>query len=72
MANLGIDLYRQVTSDEIRTDLLLGDRAAIAQALAAGPIDVGSRRELFVDQFLIDRRDGVDSVCNGRRRARSC
>jgi hypothetical protein len=31
-----------------------------AQALAAGPIDVGSRRELFVDQFLIDRRDGVE------------
>jgi hypothetical protein len=39
---------------------LLAIVSLCAQALAAAPIDIGSRRELFVDQFLIDRRDGVE------------
>ena len=29
-------------------------------SLAAQPIDIGSRRELFVDRFLIDKLDGVE------------
>jgi hypothetical protein len=33
---------------------------AMAQSAAAdGPIDIGSRRELFVDRFMIDRMDGA-------------
>ena len=34
-----------------------------ATALGAGepiPLDIGSRRELLVDDFLLDRRDGVE------------
>ena len=28
-------------------------------ATAAKPVDIGSRRELFVDGFLVDRLEGV-------------
>ncbi|NUQ64899.1 MAG: hypothetical protein HUU20_20745 [Pirellulales bacterium] len=31
-----------------------------AEAKPAEPINIGSRRELFVDDFLIERRDGVE------------
>ncbi|MCY2990127.1 MAG: hypothetical protein NTY19_19975 [Planctomycetota bacterium] len=34
-----------------------------ATALGAGepiPLDIGSRRELLVDDFLLDRREGVE------------
>lgn len=33
---------------------------AKASVLFAQPVDIGSRRELFVDRLLIDRMDGVD------------
>src|SRR5262245_49994295 len=31
-----------------------------ATASVSAPIDIGARRELFVDDFLIERRDGVE------------
>ena len=34
--------------------------SASASALAVEPVDVGSRRELFVDRLLIDRMDDVE------------
>jgi len=37
-------------------------QAAPATAASAGPIDIGSRRELFVDRLLIDRLDGARLV----------
>src|SRR5881628_3461326 len=50
----------------------MGRVAAVGAAIAAGPviiradaggsgvIDLGSRRELFVDDYLIDRMEGVE------------
>jgi hypothetical protein len=32
----------------------------VGAAYAAAPIDIGSRRELFVDDYLIDRQSGID------------
>ena len=46
-----------------RTFLQLAGGAAVApqhSARAAGVIDLGSRRELFVDRYLIDRLDGAE------------
>ncbi len=34
--------------------------AAVLSAAEPATIDIGTRRELFVDDFLLDRRDGVD------------
>lgn len=38
---------------------LLAIALANASSVSAQPVDIGSRRELFVDQLLIDRMDGV-------------
>ena len=43
----------------ILTALMLARPVAL---LANEPIDIGSRRELFVDQYLIDRMDGAQLV----------
>ena len=43
----------------ILTALMLARPVAL---LANEPIDIGSRRELFVDQHLIDRMDGAQLV----------
>jgi hypothetical protein len=45
----------KITSTTTAASILIGTMAA---ATAAEPIDIGSRRELFVDDFLIDRLDG--------------
>jgi hypothetical protein len=42
------------------TLILLAMLLPCAQTPAAAPIDIGSRRELFVDDFLIQRHDGVE------------
>ena len=34
--------------------------ALVSTSMATEPIDIGSRRELFVDRFLIDTMDGTD------------
>lgn len=57
------DLFTSVAYPAVRCLLLLAVFAVLngSGLIAADPpIDIGSRRELFVDRFLIDRMEGVD------------
>lgn len=50
-------------------DLALGSVLLLAAAaFAAGPVDIASRRELFVDRFLIDRLDAASLRLHHPRR----
>ena len=51
--------FQESTVPNSEDEKLLVEQSAIQSRVASQPIFVGSRRELFVDSFLIDRLDGA-------------
>ena len=41
--------------------------SSVAALSAAEPIDIGSHRQLFLDDFIMERMDGVTRTASARR-----